>query len=90
MKVYGISGKMFDLIIFSLSNHKTNVVLNGHFSSSFSIKAGVPQGPILGATLFLIFIYYVLDIVNSLLVIYSDQRITPHLMVNLIGWIKTD
>lgn len=46
-------GQIFDWIQ-SFLNPVVKIVLNGHVSSSSYINAGIPQGPTLGITLFLI------------------------------------
>ena len=51
-KSCGISGKIFGLISSFLSNRRLQVVLDGKSSQEYPIKAGVPQGSILGPTLF--------------------------------------
>ena len=49
-----ISGQIFGLISSFLSNRRLRVVLNGKSSQEYPVNAGVPQGFILGPTLFLI------------------------------------
>ena len=51
-KQNGISGKLLRLIKDFLSNRKQRVVLNGQCSSWMDVKAGVPQGSILGHLIF--------------------------------------
>ena len=53
---YGISDNFFSIIQSFLSNRRINVVLDGQHSETYCISSGVPQGSILGPTLFLIFI----------------------------------
>ena len=53
---YGISGQIFGLILSFLSNRWLRVVLDGKSSQEYSVNAGVPQGSILGSTLFLLYI----------------------------------
>ena len=52
---YGISGEILGIIKSFLADRSLQVTLDGVSSSSFSINAGVPQGSILGATLFLLY-----------------------------------
>ena len=44
----GVSGILLKLIIIFLDRGKQRAVLNGQYSSLASVKAGVPQGLILG------------------------------------------
>ena len=52
----GICGKYFELIDSFLSDRFQRVLLNGQTSKWSQIKAGVPQGSILGPLLFLVYI----------------------------------
>lgn len=52
-----------------------NVVLNGHVLSSFHINVGISQGSILSPAAYLIFMNYLLDVINSQLYIYVDDTI---------------
>ena len=54
LKSYGISGQVFDLISFFLSNRRLRVVLDGKSSQKYPVNAGVPQGSIPGPTFFLL------------------------------------
>ena len=51
-KTYRISGQEFGLISPFLGNRQVQVVLDGNSSQVYLINAGVPQGCILGPTLF--------------------------------------
>ena len=48
LKQNGVSGDLLNLIIDFLVARKQRVVFNGQYSSWPSVKAGVPQGSILG------------------------------------------
>ena len=56
LKSYGISGQIFGLISSFLSNRRLRVALDGKSSQEYPVNSGVPQGYILGPTLFLLYI----------------------------------
>ena len=72
-KSYGISGQIFGLISSVLSNRRLRVVLNGKSSQEYPVNAGVPQGSILGPTLFLLYINDLPDDVICNIAIYADD-----------------
>ena len=53
---YGISGQIFGLISSFVSNRWLWVILDGKSSQEYLGNAGVPQGSLLGPTLFLLYI----------------------------------
>ena len=76
LKSYGILGQIFGLIFsfFSnFSNRRLRVVLDGKSSQEYSVNAGVPQGSILGPTLFLLYINDLPDDVICDIAIYADD-----------------
>ena len=73
---YGISGNVLAVIESFLSNRSLQVVVSGQTSDAHKINAGVPQGSLLGPTLFLIFINDLpLDIVSSLNMYADDTTV---------------
>ena len=73
LKPYGISGQIFGLISSFLSNRRLRVVLDGKSSQEYPLSAGVPQGSILGPTLFLLYINNLPDDVICNIAIYADD-----------------
>ena len=73
LKSYGISGQIFSLISSFLSNRRLRVVLDGKSSQEYPVNAGVPQGSILGPTLFLLYINDLSDDAICDIAIYADD-----------------
>ena len=72
-KSYGISGQIFVLISSFLSNRWLRLVIGGKSSREYIVNAGLPQGSILGPTLFLPYINDLPDSVICNIVIYADD-----------------
>ena len=73
LKSYGISGQIFGFISSFLSNRRLRVVLDGKSSQEYPVNAGVPQGSILGPTLFLLYINDLPDDIVCNIAIYADD-----------------
>ena len=64
---------MFGLISSFLCSRQLQVVLDGKSSLEYAVNAGVPQGSILGPTLFLLYINDLPDDVICDIAIYADD-----------------
>ena len=72
-KSYVITGQIFGLVSSFLSNGQLWVVLDGKYSQEYLVNAGVPQGSILGPTLFVLYINDLPDDVICNIAIYADD-----------------
>ena len=72
LRSYGISDLIFCVISSFLSNRRLRLVLNGKPSQEYIVHAEVPQGSILGPTLFLLYINELPDNVIRNIAIYVD------------------
>ena len=71
---YGISGQIFGLsLVSSFLSNRLRVVLDGNSSQEYAVNAGVPQGSILGLTLFLLYINNLPDDVICNIALYADD-----------------
>ena len=72
----GLDGKMLEWIRVWLEGRKQRVVLNGEASEWADVLSGVPQGSVLGPTLFLIFINDIdkaVEVTSSVLLKFADD-----------------
>ena len=72
-KSVGICDALLNLIGSFLENRFQRVVLNGQTSEWLPVRAGVPQGSILGAVFFLIYINDVSVDITSTVKLFSDD-----------------
>ena len=68
-----VSGQIVGLISSFLSNRRLRVVLDGESPQEYPVNAGVPQGFILGPTLFLLYINDLPDDVVCDIAVYADD-----------------
>ena len=93
LKSYGISDQIFGLISSFLSNRRLRVVLDGKSSQEYPVNVGVPQGSILGPTLFLLYIMTFLMMLSvilqsMLMMLLSILSVIGHLICgNNLNWL---
>ena len=73
LQTVGITGHLLQWFTDYLNNRKQRVVLPGVFSHWTDLKAGVPQGSILGPLLFLIYINDIVRNINSSIRLFADD-----------------
>ena len=73
LKSVGVSDSLLSLTESFLSNRFQRVLLNGQTSEWLSVKAGVPQGSILGTLFFLIYINVLSDDIVSKVKLFADD-----------------
>ena len=73
LQTVGITGHLLQWFTDYLNNRKQRVVLPGDFSHWANLKAGVPQGSILGPLLFLIYINDIVRNINSSIRLFADD-----------------
>ena len=79
---YGIRGTTQSWIAAFLRNRTQRVVIDGSYSAPAPVKSGVPQGTVLGPTLFLIYINDLATSVNSTVRLFADDCVMYHPIKN--------
>ena len=92
MRSMGLDQNTFDWFASYLSGREQQVKLNGACSNYLPVKYGVPQGSILGPTLFSLYINDLVNFVNCDIVFYADDTViigeNPVLLLKNLGIIQ--
>ena len=70
---YGVRGNIFNWVKDFLTGRTQHVSINDKQSSSTNVSSGVPQGSVLGPTLFIYFINDLPTVVTTLIKIFADD-----------------
>jgi hypothetical protein len=70
---YGITGDLLHWLDDYVSDRKQKVVVNNECSNPNTVKAGVPQGSVLGPLLFLLYINDITDNLGNLARLFADD-----------------
>ena len=73
MKDIGIVGNVLNWVRSFLTGRNQRVRVENEFSNSVPVKSGIPQGSVLGPTLFVIFINDMPEIVESMCQLFADD-----------------
>ena len=73
LKSYGIDGKLFTWIEAFLFHRKQCAIVNDNKSNWSEVSSGIPQGSVLGPTLFLIYINDIETEIQSIIRLFADD-----------------
>ena len=73
LAAYGVTGKILRWIETFLTNRKQRVCVEGSLSNWEDVLSGIPQGSVLGPTLFVVFINDMPDEITSLSKMFADD-----------------
>ena len=84
LREIGITGNLLALFTDYLHNRQQRVVIKGQFSSWGHIKAGVPQGSVLGPLLFLVYINDLTKMITCDVKLFADDTVLYTLVDNQV------
>ena len=73
LAAYGVTGKILWWIETFLTDRKQRVCVEGSLSNWEDVLSGIPQGSVLGPTLFVVFINNMPDVITSLSKMFADD-----------------
>ena len=73
MKSLGITGNTLNWVEAFLSGRRQRVCVDGEYSRWERVKSGIPQGSVLGPTLFVLFINDMPDVCTSVCQLFADD-----------------
>ena len=83
LESYGIIGHTKDWIENLLKDRSQEVVINNSHSSSKTVLSGVPQGSVLGPTLFLIYINDLPEVADTTVKLFADDTKTYNVITKV-------
>lgn len=88
----GIEGSLANWLMDFVRNRTQRVAFHGHLSSPCTVLAGVPQGSVLGPTLFSMYINDVTDGLKSKAILYADDLslIQPGISEDAVASLQND
>ena len=88
LKGYGLKGKLLTWVDNFLKNRKQRVHVDGALSDCADVTSGIPQGSVVGPTLFLIYINDLPDVVHNFVKLFADDA-KLYAVVNTVDDAKT-